>query len=220
MPCFSTTSPDSFEVTLHSSNILLVACWQLGLSNSLSPSAALRPQTPTSHISQVYQKSMLEPPPGDLFSHLPHEAVSLLPLYFSFFGKLMSKFLCISNLNSFMHILIESLRSLFFVLILWWKNRLRNVVDFVQVQLSPGELCGEPSPLTWIPLLSPLHPACLVWRRRSGEHNNSALASQLYQCFSVEGTDILDGKVCFRELSWALQDVWHFWKVKVKMQVA
>ena len=57
---------------------------------------------------------MLESPPGDLFSHLPHEAVSLLPLYFSFFGKLMNKFLCISTLNNFMHILIESLRSLFF----------------------------------------------------------------------------------------------------------
>lgn len=137
------------------------------------PSVAVRPQTPMSHISQVYQKSMLEPPSGDLFSHLPHEAVSLLPLYFSFFGKLMSKFLCISNLNNFMHIL---LRSLFFVLILWWKNRLRNVVDFVQVQLLPGELCGEPSPLTWIPLLSPFHPASLVWRRRSGEHEQFCLS--------------------------------------------
>ena len=39
--------------------------------------------------------------------------------------------------------------------------------------------------------------------------DDSALASQLYQCFSAEGTDILGGRVCFRELSWALQDVWH-----------
>ena len=77
--------------------------------------------------------------------------------------------------------------SLFFVLILWWKNRLRNVVDSVQVQLSPEDLCGEPSPLTWIPLLSPLHPASLVWGRRSGEHGWFCLSQSALSVFLSGG---------------------------------
>lgn len=38
--------------------------------------------------------------------------------------------LCTFSLNPY--------APLFFVLILWWRNRIRNVVDLVQVQLAPG----------------------------------------------------------------------------------
>lgn len=177
MPCFSTTSPDSFEVTLHSSNILLVACWQLGLSNSLSPSAALRPQTPMSHISQVYQKSMLEPPSGDLFSHLPMRQCLFSLFIFPFLENWWV------NSSAFQILTILCTFSYAHSFLSWFydeKTGSGMLWILSKSSCHQGSCVGSLHP--WPGFLCSLLSILLPWSDGGvvESMNNSALASQLY----------------------------------------
>lgn len=174
MPCFYTTSPDSLEVPLHSSNILPSGSWccqthfpLLLLSGPRQPrhtfpksirNPCLSPHRETSSRTFLMRQC--------LFSLFIFPFLENWWINSSAFQPLT--ILCTFSLNPYAHS--------FFVLILWWRNRIRNVVDLVQVQLAPGELCREPSPLTWIPRLCPPHPASLVWGRRSGEDEQFCLS--------------------------------------------